>query len=67
MLKIPTLCEIVACECSADNENDEHDVDADVPISGFANVDLLCTMFILLMFFIVHVHLDVDLKRTEGC
>ena len=50
MLKIPTLCGIVECGCSADNENDEHDVVADVPIGGFADVDVQLTLFILLIF-----------------
>ena len=40
MLKMPTLCGKEECGYSADNENGEHDVDAGVPISGFADVDV---------------------------
>ena len=39
MLRMPTLCGIAECGCSTD-ENAEHDVDAVVPISGFADVDV---------------------------
>ena len=41
MLKISTSCGIAECGCSADNDNDEHDVDAVVPNSGFADVGVL--------------------------
>ena len=67
MLKIPT-----SCGCSADNENNEHDVDADIFLIGFADAYVQYTLFILYVnvFFIVHIQvhilLDVDFKKKEG-